>query len=172
MPRNSIGAILTKSLTPADQLSCGWLRRTLSKTEQCGTNQQNRNTDLELRRQDSGIRIMQRAAGTPLRNSSMVMLNLLVQITSLPPTADGTTANPFCVTTHHLLSMGLPLPPKHVTWGACCIQMHVSENRCRGFTSDVIVLFPRRPLVFCDTISGGGVVSGKLRPTGLSAAEN
>jgi hypothetical protein len=31
-------------------------------------------------------------------------------------------------------------------------------------------LIPRRQLGFCDTISGG--VSGKLRPTWLSAAEN
>jgi hypothetical protein len=44
----------------------------------------------------------------------------------------------------------------------------VSCTILQGFTADVTVLFPAARL--CDTVAGG--LCDKLRPTGLSAAEN
>jgi hypothetical protein len=84
-------------------------------------------------------------------NSGRLELTPRVQIT--PPTAiaEGMTANQVCVTVQ-TCSMG-------------CMHSKTSDA-CRVYHA-----VPRRPLVFCETVSRG-VGSAKLRPTGLSAAED
>lgn len=104
----------------------------------------------------------------------MVMSTPPVQITP-PPTPEGTTANQVCVTAPYLLLNGAPNHCRQ-TYGmgrmlhsdARQVDHAPFENGSKGLTTDVTIFSPAARV--SDTVAGG--LSGKLRPTGLSAAEN
>jgi hypothetical protein len=92
----------------------------------CSNNQQNSNTELELRRQvKRTLEILGfEAAGcwsTPR-----------VQITPPTPIAEGMTANQLCITAE--------------TWSMGCVHSEPSDTRRVYYAA-------RRPLVFCETVS-------------------